>query len=75
MHIFPNTGRIVGEGVGEYGERLALVRLDRPVSRPEMGGTLTVRNVVVTPEVPPALEGRSLVGLPISLPSDDDLFA
>jgi hypothetical protein len=75
MNSFPNTGRIVSESVGEYGELLALVRLDRPVSRPEMGGTLTVRSVVVTPDVPAALEGRSLVGLPISLPGDDDLFS
>jgi hypothetical protein len=74
MATFPNTGRIVRESVGEYGERLTLVRLDCPVSCPEMGGTLTVQSVVVTPkDVPPALEGRGLVGLPISLP-DDDLF-
>jgi len=40
MDTSSNTGHIVAEAVGEYGETIVLVRPDRTISRDEFGGTL-----------------------------------
>jgi hypothetical protein len=66
MDNIANTGEIVRIGVGEYGERLALVYLDRPAMSPDTAGLTVTKMWIDAP-------AGSSVGTRLTLPADEEI--